>query len=241
MKAIPLRTFSSVVVLLISGAAHARYFSAREGNFLSPDRAGMIDGPNKYQYVRGQPTIAIDPSGRVSFGSGSPRSGWIPVPPEDESMMRIDIDYAASIAIVLLQARTRVLSVRTMCLARGSMSDWNIATVANLDSSRVWQRVATPEEIAAGESRPAGEAGEPLGQRPFEIALSDTYRFAFPDFSRTSIPNRRFGLMQLAHTLIHEWMHHVLRYNHPPGYSPDSPVSRASDLAQIIADEAIPP
>lgn len=49
--------------LLFTARAEARYFLPREGRFLSPDRAGMIDGPNQYQYVRGMPTMAVDPTG----------------------------------------------------------------------------------------------------------------------------------------------------------------------------------
>jgi len=41
-----------------------RYYSPRTGNWLSPDRAGMIDGPNLYQYVRGNPVSFRDPTGQ---------------------------------------------------------------------------------------------------------------------------------------------------------------------------------
>lgn len=58
--------FLVLAVVLLGTSAHARYFSPREGNFLSPDRAGMIDGPNLYQYVRGQPTMHTDPTGMFS-------------------------------------------------------------------------------------------------------------------------------------------------------------------------------
>jgi len=40
-----------------------RYYSPRQGRWLSPDRAGMIDGPNLYQYVRNLPTMLTDPTG----------------------------------------------------------------------------------------------------------------------------------------------------------------------------------
>lgn len=49
--------------LLVGTEANARYFSPETGNFLSPDRAGMIDGPNLYRYVQNQPTLATDPFG----------------------------------------------------------------------------------------------------------------------------------------------------------------------------------
>ena len=52
------------VVLLLACTAEARIFLPREGRFLSPDRAGMIDGPNLYQYVRGNPIQYADPSGQ---------------------------------------------------------------------------------------------------------------------------------------------------------------------------------
>jgi len=35
------------------------------GNWMQPDPAGMIDGPNKYLYVKAQPTIWKDPDGRL--------------------------------------------------------------------------------------------------------------------------------------------------------------------------------
>lgn len=50
--------------LLISGTADARYFLAQEGRWLQPDRMGMIDGPNKYQYARSNPVTQVDPLGR---------------------------------------------------------------------------------------------------------------------------------------------------------------------------------
>ena len=64
-----MKSATAIVVLAVAlGApeAHARYFSPRTGNFLSADRAGMIDGPNEYAYVRSQPTKRTDPFGNVS-------------------------------------------------------------------------------------------------------------------------------------------------------------------------------
>lgn len=63
MRTHSLSGFALAIAVFFATTAHARYFSAREGNFLSPDRAGMIDGPNKYQYVRGHPTMGRDPEG----------------------------------------------------------------------------------------------------------------------------------------------------------------------------------
>jgi RHS repeat-associated protein len=41
----------------------ARYFSPRLGRFLQRDPVGYADGMNPYQYVRGNPTNFVDPSG----------------------------------------------------------------------------------------------------------------------------------------------------------------------------------
>ena len=42
----------------------ARMYSPSQGRFLSQDPLGMVDGPNMYAYVRGDPVNARDPSGR---------------------------------------------------------------------------------------------------------------------------------------------------------------------------------
>lgn len=44
-----------------------RFYMSRTGNWLQADRAGMIDGPNLYQYVRGRPVMATDPTGFASI------------------------------------------------------------------------------------------------------------------------------------------------------------------------------
>jgi RHS repeat-associated protein len=43
--------------------ARARYLNPGTGRWDRADPLGMIDGPNRYQYVRGKPTIANDPRG----------------------------------------------------------------------------------------------------------------------------------------------------------------------------------
>ena len=42
-----------------------RFFMARTGNWLQPDRAGMIAGVNLYGYVRNLPTSLTDPTGLI--------------------------------------------------------------------------------------------------------------------------------------------------------------------------------
>jgi RHS repeat-associated protein len=37
------------------------------GSWMQPDRAGMIDGPNSYAYVRATPTMFTDPSGNDAY------------------------------------------------------------------------------------------------------------------------------------------------------------------------------
>ncbi len=50
-------------VVVLGTAAEARMVLPREGRFLSPDRAGMIDGPNQYIYAMANPVMFTDPSG----------------------------------------------------------------------------------------------------------------------------------------------------------------------------------
>jgi RHS repeat-associated protein len=42
----------------------ARYYAPWLGRWTSPDPAGLVDGPNRYAYVRGNPLRGVDPSGR---------------------------------------------------------------------------------------------------------------------------------------------------------------------------------
>src|SRR6266480_1181706 len=55
----------------------ARYYDPATGRFLSPDPAGMVDGPNRYAYVAGNPVSFVDPTG-TRVGSCMPNCG---VPP----------------------------------------------------------------------------------------------------------------------------------------------------------------
>ena len=41
----------------------ARYYDPATGRFLSPDPAGMVDGPNLYAYAGGNPVTFVDPTG----------------------------------------------------------------------------------------------------------------------------------------------------------------------------------
>lgn len=45
----------------------ARYYPPWLGRWTAVDPAGMVDGPNVYQYVRGNPVTLTDPDGRASF------------------------------------------------------------------------------------------------------------------------------------------------------------------------------
>jgi RHS repeat-associated protein len=44
----------------------ARYYAPWLGRWTSPDPAGLVDGPNRYTYVRNNPVRLTDPSGEVS-------------------------------------------------------------------------------------------------------------------------------------------------------------------------------
>jgi hypothetical protein len=54
-------------ILMLGSSAEARIYMPHEARFLSPDRAGMIDGPNLYNYVKNMPTMATDPSGESTL------------------------------------------------------------------------------------------------------------------------------------------------------------------------------
>ena len=56
--------FACVAALMVGSVAEARIVLPREARFLSPDRAGMIDGPNVYAYAKSNPAMLTDPSGR---------------------------------------------------------------------------------------------------------------------------------------------------------------------------------
>ena len=57
--------FVCVAALTLGSVAEARVVLPREGRFLSPDRAGMIDGPNRYAYVNASPVMFTDPTGSM--------------------------------------------------------------------------------------------------------------------------------------------------------------------------------
>jgi RHS repeat-associated protein len=52
----------------------ARYYDPATGRFLQRDPIGIGGGPNVYQYVSNQPTLAVDPSGlRLDSPNGEPQ------------------------------------------------------------------------------------------------------------------------------------------------------------------------
>jgi RHS repeat-associated protein len=53
-----------------------RAYDPAVGRWLSEDPAGHIDGPNKYSYVRNQPTRLVDPLGLCGCGSECPSGQW---------------------------------------------------------------------------------------------------------------------------------------------------------------------
>ncbi|WP_437635618.1 SpvB/TcaC N-terminal domain-containing protein [Sorangium sp. So ce854] len=57
----------------------ARYYAPWLGRWTSADPAGMVDGPNLYAFVRGNPIGLIDPSGRQSE-EGLPSVTYVPDP-----------------------------------------------------------------------------------------------------------------------------------------------------------------
>lgn len=67
-----------------SGLAYhgARYYAAWLGRWISCDPSGMVDGPNLYQYVKGNPITHTDRSGMQDNGGELP-AGGAPKGPED--------------------------------------------------------------------------------------------------------------------------------------------------------------
>lgn len=59
------------VVLGLASASYGRWYDAETGRFQNRDRAGYVDGPNMYQYVRSQPITQRDPMGLCGTGSGT--------------------------------------------------------------------------------------------------------------------------------------------------------------------------
>lgn len=54
----------------------ARYCAPWLGRWTAPDPAGLVDGPNRYAYVRNDPVGLQDPSGHAGEGGPQSRSGW---------------------------------------------------------------------------------------------------------------------------------------------------------------------
>jgi len=53
----------------------ARYYAAWLGRWVDADPGGLVDGPNLYGYVRGNPAKLIDPSGRQSLSAATVKIG----------------------------------------------------------------------------------------------------------------------------------------------------------------------
>jgi len=214
--------FGCLAVVLLASVAEARIYLPREARFLSPDRAGMIDGPNQYAYVRNQPTMLTDPTGYLSYGAGSPQAGWRQAPSEDNDMMfRVEVEYAAEVAMVLMTAPRGRALMRSTCSATSISQTFNDGVAADLMlNTQIWLRVQSQQEKKDRIYPPAGEAGDPLGQRPYKIAVSMSYRGALPDFFvldpvTRAIPRYpELGLRALERTLVHEWLHHFVRQGH---------------------------
>ena len=51
----------------------ARFYDSQIGRFMTPDPAGMVDGPNLYAYVLNDPLNATDPSGLFLMGDSEGR------------------------------------------------------------------------------------------------------------------------------------------------------------------------
>lgn len=233
----------AVLVAGLAGTdAHARYFSPMTGNFLSPDRAGMLDGPNAYAYAHSNPVMYTDPTGLyATFGSKldlpAGYEGWLPVPTTHadtgQSLRLREVAESAFDAAEGWLMRPGVAEIlRRECSidpggARVRLALSSMEVGAARPSQLFYFDLATSRRIGA-----AGQSAD-LGQRPFKIAFGPTFTFRDPLYPGGP---ERVPLQELSVTYVHELLHHYLQYDHAENFTPGSdPVYRA---AKAIAKSA---
>jgi RHS repeat-associated protein len=90
--------FSTKEYSPLSGLSYfgARYYNPRQGRWLTPDPAGMIDGPNLYAYVGNNPINFVDPYGLQSI-PGQILPPYIPMP--GDNAVLFGMSRAAKLAV----------------------------------------------------------------------------------------------------------------------------------------------
>ena len=79
-----------------------RYYSPFQARWTTRDPLGMIDGPNVYAYVRGNPVVFIDPLGlwQITIGGGYGYAGRITVG-RNEGRWNLDFGFGYGIGGIL--------------------------------------------------------------------------------------------------------------------------------------------
>ena len=165
--------------------ARDRYLDPNTGRWLQPDRIGLQDGPNLYQYAHGAPTLFTDPLGNFSvfqFANACPSP---------------DFKWQAEEATMGLFAVMRMNPVVTWYTENGSRGEIELGELAEAAIARaVNEDTNFPVEFADNVGVPEG-----CGATEFQTIIVD------PRYARGSACADPSGTHWLATVLLHEAMH----------------------------------
>ncbi len=122
----------------------ARYYAPWTARWTAPDPMGMVDGPNLYQYVSGNPARLVDPTGTRGHDEAAPDT--------------LDI-LGAGAAAAVKGARSEVKAV--VQGVRDKLSDSPPVTLAPLQDANAQEIVIVGSNIPSADSDP----GKRLGKR----------------------------------------------------------------------------